>query len=333
MELDRVERTMGHASAPQPARADRLCAERPGSLPLIGRFAPSPTGSLHPGSLLAAVGSWLFARRAGGRWLVRIEDLDRPRVVPGSADEILATLKRYGLEWDGPVVKQSDRLPAYARALEGLSLRSLVYDCGCSRAEILRAASAPLDREALYPVSCRDGLGEGKQPRAVRFRVPPSRIRFDDLVVGQVEEDLPVDSGDFVLKRADGVFAYQLAVVVDDSEQGVTQVIRGGDLLASTARQIALQQALEVATPVYGHLPVVVAADGSKYGKRDGALALERLDETMVRRTLVQVLALLGIADVPPAAPAEMLRNALRRFEPASIPKGSVTWDPTLLPR
>ena len=300
---------------------------------MIGRFAPSPTGSLHPGSLLAAVGSWLFARRAGGQWLVRSEDLDSPRVVPGSADEILATLKRYGLEWDGPVMKQSDRLPAYAAALEHLRLRSMVYDCGCSRSEILRSASAPLGREAVYPGTCRDGLGEGKQPRAIRFRVSTSRIRFDDLIAGEVDEDLQIECGDFVLRRADGVFAYQLAVVVDDAAQGVTQVIRGGDLLASTARQIALQQALEVERPVYGHLPVVVAADGSKYGKRDASFPLILLDESMVRRTLAEVLALLGIADLPLAAPPEMLRDALARFEPALIPKGPVTWDPARLLR
>ena len=293
---------------------------------MIGRFAPSPTGSLHPGSLVAALGSWLFARSADGQWIVRIEDLDPPRVIPGSAEEILETLKRYGLEWDGPVMRQSDRSPAYARALEHLQDRSLVYDCGCSRSELQRTASAPHGREAVYPGTCRDGLPEGKQARAIRFRVPSSTVTFDDLVFGPIAEDLATECGDFVVRRADGVFAYQLAVVVDDAEQGVTQVIRGGDLLASTARQIALQRALGVATPAYGHLPTVVGTDGSKYGKRDGALRLETLDDAMVIKTLAQALSILGIPGVRHSDPQAMLSDALKRFEPERIPKGNVQW-------
>ncbi len=292
---------------------------------MIGRFAPSPTGSLHPGSLVAALGSWLFARRAGGQWIVRIEDLDPPRIVPGSADEILATLRRYGLEWDGPVMKQSDRSAAYARALERLREQSVVYDCGCTRADLQRAASAPIGREAVYPGTCRKGIPAGRPARAIRFRVPSSEITFDDLVLGRVNENLP-DRGDFVVKRADGVFAYQLAVVVDDAEQGVTQIIRGNDLLASTGWQIALQRALGVATPEYGHLPLVVSADGSKFAKRDGALRLETLDHATVTATLVQALAILGVPEVQRSDPAKMLRDALERFEPARVPNGIVQW-------
>lgn len=292
---------------------------------MIGRFAPSPTGSLHPGSLVAALGSWLFARRAGGQWIVRIEDLDPPRIVPGSADEILATLRRYGLEWDGPVMKQSDRSAAYARALERLREQSVVYDCGCTRADLQRAASAPIGREAVYPGTCRNGIPAGRPARAIRFRVPSSEITFDDLVLGRVNENLS-DRGDFVVKRADGVFAYQLAVVVDDAEQGVTQIIRGNDLLASTGWQIALQRALGVATPEYGHLPLVVSADGSKVAKRDGALRLETLDDTTVTATLAQALAILGIPEVQRSDPAKMLCDAMERFEPALVPNGIAQW-------
>ncbi len=260
-----------------------------------GRFAPSPTGPLHLGSLVAAVGSWLFARRAGGRWLVRIEDIDTPRVVPGSAEEILGALRRYGLEWDGEVVWQSRRSALYEEALAALRARGLVYDCGCSRAELHAAASAPVGREPVYPGTCRDGLPAGRVARAIRFRAPEEVIAFDDLLRGRVEENVARETGDFVVRRADGLFAYQLAVVVDDAAQGVTQVVRGGDLLSSTARQIALQRALGVPTPQYAHLPLVLGADGAKLGKRDGALPLPTLDERRVRETLAEALRILGI--------------------------------------
>jgi glutamyl-Q tRNA(Asp) synthetase len=278
---------------------------------VIGRFAPSPTGPLHLGSLVAAVGSWLFARAAGGRWLVRIEDIDTTRVIPGSAEEILAALQRYGLDWDGEVVWQSRRLPLYENALRELREKHLVYDCACSRADLQRAASAPLGAEPVYPGNCRNGLVPGKLARAIRFRAPHDVIVFDDRVVGHVEENVARRTGDFVVRRADGLFAYQLAVVVDDAEQGVTQVVRGADLLHSTARQIALQRALGYATPEYAHLPLVVNPDGSKLGKRDGSLALPTLDEARVRETLALALRHLGI-DVAPEEPRAMLDAALR---------------------
>ena len=258
-----------------------------------GRFAPSPTGPLHLGSLVAAVGSWLFARAEGGRWLVRIEDLDTPRVVAGSGEEILAALRRYGLQWDGEVVWQSQRIVLYERALTSLRERGLAYDCACSRAELQRAASAPLGAEAVYPGTCRDGLPPGRVARAVRFLVPPGVIAFDDAIGGHIEEDVAATTGDFVIKRADGPFAYQLAVVVDDAEQGVTQVVRGGDLLSSTPRQIALQRALGLPTPSYAHLPLVLGPDGTKLGKRDGALPLPTLDDARVRETLAEALRIL----------------------------------------
>jgi glutamyl-Q tRNA(Asp) synthetase len=184
---------------------------------IVGRFAPAPTGPLHFGSLVAAVGSWLFARSAGGRWLVRIEDLDTPRVVRGSAEEILEALRRYGL--DGEVVWQSCRTKLYDEALRTLRERSLVYECACSRADIQRAASAPIAMEPRYPGTCRGGLAEGRVVRAVRFRAPEAVIAFDDIARGRVEKNVAKETGDFVVKRADGPYAYQLAVVVDDAAQ------------------------------------------------------------------------------------------------------------------
>lgn len=282
-----------------------------------GRFAPSPTGPLHFGSLVAAVGSWLFARHEGGRWLVRMEDLDTPRVRPGSADEILRALELYRLTWDGEVVWQSRRQQLYRDALDRLRGAELAYDCGCSRAELLRLASAPLTSDAesagVYPGICRNGLRAGAVARAVRFHVPDDVITFDDLVRGRIEAHVARDTGDFVILRADGVWAYQLAVVVDDADQGVTQVVRGGDLVDSTARQIALQRALSLPTPSYAHLPLVVNPDGSKLGKRDGALPLPLLSEARIRATLRAALHVLG-CDVSESAPGEMLDAALQAF-------------------
>jgi glutamyl-Q tRNA(Asp) synthetase len=239
-----------------------------------------------------------------------MEDLDTPRVIAGSADEILRALGRYGLMWDGEVVFQSQRTALYEDALRLLRDKNLVYDCGCSRADLQRAASAPLRREAVYPGTCRNGLPPGRGARAIRFRVSDDVIAFDDLVVGHVEENVAVDAGDFVIRRADGVYAYQLAVVVDDAAQGVTQVVRGADLLSSTARQIALQRALGLPTPSYAHLPLVTNANGSKLGKRDGALPLPSLDERRVGETLGYAMRVLGV-DVGPDTPERMLAEAL----------------------
>jgi len=277
---------------------------------LTGRFAPSPTGPLHLGSLVAAVGSWLYARRENGQWLVRMEDLDTPRVVARSADEILRTLERYGLTWDGDVVYQSQRIALYDDALAALRAKKLVYDCGCSRADLARTASAPLGREPVYPGTCRDGLPAGRAARAVRFRTSHEVIGFDDIIRGHVEEDVAAETGDFVIRRADGVYAYQLAVVVDDAAQNVTHVVRGADLLTSTARQIALQRALGFATPAYAHLPLLLNADGSKLGKRDGALSLPSLDEKGISETLSFALRFLGF-DVRLDTPSRMLHEAL----------------------
>ncbi len=289
-----------------------------------GRFAPSPTGPLHLGSLAAAVGSWLSARRKGGRWLVRIEDLDSPRVVPGSAEEILEALRRYGLEPDGAPVRQSERTALYERALEMLRARGRAFDCSCSRADIRRAASAPApddERGAVYPGTCRGGAAGA--PRSVRFRVHDESIAFDDAIVGRVEQNLGA-VGDFVIRRADGPFAYQLAVVVDDAAQGVTEVVRGGDLLDSTPRQIALQRALGLPTPSYAHLPVITDGKGAKLGKRTGALPLPSLVPAEIVRTLGLCLEILGIRGVEPSPPARMLREAVERFDPTKVPQGAV---------
>ena len=220
-----------------------------------GRFAPSPTGPLHFGSLVAAVGSYLDARAQGGEWLLRMEDVDTPRNVPGAAEHILATLEAFGFEWDGPVLWQSQRLAAYAEALAQLQAAGLAYGCACSRKEIADSASqtaspattratiqAAIDGGLIYPGTCRHGLPAGRSARAWRLRVNDEAIAFTDRVQGWAAQCLARDVGDFVLHRADGLFAYQLAVTVDDDFQGISDIVRGADLLASTPRQIWLRR-------------------------------------------------------------------------------------------
>lgn len=240
-----------------------------------GRFAPSPTGPLHFGSLVAALGSYLDARTQGGEWLVRMEDIDTPRNVPGAADDILRTLEAFGFEWDGPVVYQSSRHAAYGEVLEGLRAADKVYGCACSRKEIADSATlAAIDGGMVYPGICRTGLPVGRMARAWRLRVDASEIAFDDRLQGRVAQVLERDVGDFVLLRADGLFAYQLAVVVDDAWQGITDIVRGADLLASTPRQIWLQRCLGYATPSYAHLPVATNTAGEKLSKQTKAAPL-----------------------------------------------------------
>lgn len=234
--------------------------------PYRGRFAPTPSGPLHFGSLVAALGSYLEARGHGGEWLLRIEDVDPPRVVAGAADDILRTLEAFGFEWDGPVVYQSRRLAAYRDALERLLREDRVYACTCSRKQIAASARRGVDGP-IYPGHCR-AQRVGLSPAALRLRVPETRIVFDDALQGRVACDVAAECGDFVLRRADGVYTYQLAVVVDDAAQGITHVVRGADLLASTPRQIVLQQALGLPTPGYLHLPVVLDARGDKLSKQ-----------------------------------------------------------------
>ena len=246
----------------------RSLPNRPSSLiPYRGRFAPSPTGPLHFGSLVAAVGSYLDAKHHQGKWLVRIEDLDTPRTVKGSAAEILGTLEACGLHWDEDVIYQSKRTHAYEEAFLRLKTAATVYPCACSRREIADSALQHGD-ELVYPGTCRSGIPHGKVARAWRVRVDDAVIGFDDRMQGDITQNLATEVGDFVVLRADGLFAYQLAVVVDDAAQGITDVVRGADLFYSTPRQIYLQRLLGLDTPAYMHLPVAVNAQGEKLSKQ-----------------------------------------------------------------
>ncbi|WP_043740572.1 tRNA glutamyl-Q(34) synthetase GluQRS [Luteimonas sp. J29] len=278
-----------------------------------GRFAPSPTGPLHAGSLLAALGSWLMARRAGGRWLVRIEDLDPPREVPGAAAAQLRTLATCGLHPDGPVEYQSRRGGLYAAALERLLAAGDAFECHCSRSDL--GARGGIHRHCV--------AGRRRPDPAVRLRVPDGcRIGFEDAIRGHYAQDLAREVGDFVLRRADGPWAYQLAVVVDDADQGITEVVRGADLLDSTARQILLQQRLGLPTPRYAHLPVVPGPDGRKLSK---SLAAMPVDDADPLPALARAWAMLGqdpAAVAGAASPAALLEAALAAFDPARIPRG-----------
>ncbi|HEX2531592.1 MAG TPA: tRNA glutamyl-Q(34) synthetase GluQRS [Burkholderiaceae bacterium] len=244
----------------------------------IGRFAPSPSGPLHKGSLVAALASYLDAKAHGGQWLVRIEDIDEARTVPGAAEAILQCLAAFGMQWDGEVVWQSKRKAHYEAAFA--RLEGHVYACGCTRREIADSRiGVGNDGAAVYPGTCRMGLAPGKTARTYRLRVPEqadSRVTFEDRWMGTVTQHLAAEVGDFVLKRADGFWAYQLAVVVDDAAQGVTDVVRGADLLDSTPRQIYLQRLLGMPTPRYLHVPVVTNTAGEKLSKQTGAQALDR---------------------------------------------------------
>jgi len=261
---------------------------------------------LHRGSLVAAVASWLDARAAGGRWLVRIEDLDRPRCIPGAADEILRALDRLGLGWDGEVVHQSARQDLYREALQ--RLQGHTYWCNCSRREIADSSlGLAADGAHIYPGTCRAaGLAAG---RAQRIRTRAETIRFIDRLQGDQSQVLESELGDFVLYRAEGMYAYQLAVVVDDAAQGVTDVVRGADLLDSTPRQIYLQRLLRVPTPRYLHVPAAVNAAGEKLSKQTGALPVEPTWAS-VRRAL----------DFLGQQPSDSLEEAVRTWDPARIP-------------
>ena len=275
-----------------------------------GRFAPSPTGPLHFGSLVAAVASWLDARAAGGEWLVRIEDVDAARTVPGAADDILRTLEAFGLEWDGEVAWQSRRTTLYEAALERLRAGGYVYRCRCSRKEIADSGLAGLEG-AIYPGTCRR-LGIPPGPGlAERMIAAESPVAFVDRAIGTVSQNVARDIGDFVVKRRDGPFAYQLAVVVDDAEQGVTDVVRGADLLWSTPRQILLQRALGYPTPRYLHFPVVTNAAGEKLSKQTGAQAL---DPRQAPELLRHALAFLGQPPAGGDSPGAILARAAREF-------------------
>jgi len=263
----------------------------------IGRFAPSPSGPLHAGSLVAGLASYLDARWHRGAWLVRIEDIDEDRCSPEAAQGILALLAALGMHADGEVVWQSRRKHLYRAAAERIAHDT--YPCGCNRREIAdsRLGFAP-DGAAVYAGTCRDGLAPGREMRSLRVRVPPAgadEITFIDRFAGRVTQHLATDSGDFVLKRADGFWAYQLAVVVDDIEQGVTDIVRGADLLDSTPRQLYLQRLLNAPTPRYLHVPVVRNEHGEKLSKQTGALAVTAGDEPAAVAALLDAARFLGL--------------------------------------
>jgi glutamyl-Q tRNA(Asp) synthetase len=262
----------------------------------IGRFAPSPTGPLHAGSLVAALASWLDARAQGGRWLVRIEDVDTPRCVPGAAEIILEQLAACGLVPDEAPLWQSRRGTLYQSALDQLVSEGLAYPCACSRKDIEQALAAkghPRARHAelVYPGTCRTGLG-GRPARAWRFKAAPGLVKWQDRRLGAQEQDVAREVGDFVLKRADGPWAYQLAVVVDDAQQGITHIVRGEDLADNTARQILLQQALRLPTPGYLHTALVLGPNGEKLSKQNGAQPLDTSQPLLALNAAAQVLGL-----------------------------------------
>jgi len=283
-----------------------------------GRFAPSPTGPLHFGSLVAAVASFLDARANAGEWLVRIEDVDQTRAVAGAADDILRTLERFGLEWDGPVAYQGRRTALYEQALDALHRASAAYDCACSRKDIARAGHVGAEGP-VYPVICRHGIPHGATPRAVRVHTHDESVEVMDRVYGSQSQRLESTLGDFVVRRADGFFAYQLAVVVDDADQGITHVVRGADLLASTPRQVYLQTLLDLPTPDYAHVPVVLGADGRKLSKRDAAHPVDPRDPLPALLAAWRFLGQIEEGESP-ASPAEFWAFAIQRWNLGRVP-------------
>lgn len=290
-----------------------------------GRFAPSPTGLLHIGSLLTAVASYADARSNGGKWLVRMEDLDPPREMPGAASHILHTLEAFGFEWNGEVAYQSRRYALYEETLCRLKSAGLVYPCHCSRKDWQAGARRGADG-FVYNGRCRHPgqrpAPQGKQP-AWRIHVPDRVIGFSDGIVGGYAQNLARDIGDFVLLRADGYWAYQLAVVADDAEQGITHIVRGQDLLVSTPRQIYLQQCLDVPTPQYAHLPLLTNAQGQKWSKQTLAPAL---DLNRREQLLRQVFRYLNLPEAPETdRPAELLDWAVAHWDMDKVPKHAIT--------
>ncbi|WP_313462316.1 tRNA glutamyl-Q(34) synthetase GluQRS [Pseudomonas nitroreducens] len=279
----------------------------------IGRFAPTPSGYLHFGSLVAAVASYLDARSVGGKWLVRMEDLDPPREMPGAQAAILETLKRYGFEWDGPVERQSDRHAAYSAQVEQWLRSGLAYACTCSRKQLEGS-------NGIYPGTCRDAQHDWHGDVAIRIRVPELDYRFTDRLQGEFHQHLGREVGDFIIRRRDGLFAYQLAVVLDDAWQGVTDIVRGADLLDNTPRQLYLQELLGIAAPRYLHVPLIIQPDGHKLGKsyRSPPLEAEQAAPLLVR-------ALKALGQNPPAglaqsAPGDVLTWGIRHWNAEAIP-------------
>jgi len=281
-----------------------------------GRFAPSPTGPLHLGSLLAAFGSWLLARRAGAEWWVRIEDIDPPRERHGAAEVQLRTLSAFGFAWDGPVMRQSTRDAAYLEAIGRLLDEDRAFECFCSRTDLSEVGG--------IHHACVSGPQLGRRP-AIRLRVPRGTdVGFDDAIQGRVVQDVGAEVGDVVLRRADGFWAYQLAVVVDDAAQGITDVVRGADLLDSTPRQIVLQHALGLPTPRYAHLPLIVDNEGRKLSKSLAAMPIDAANPLPALRACWRALGQDAAPLAHCATPAEALSAALVAFELAHVPSGSI---------
>jgi len=294
-----------------------------------GRFAPSPTGPLHLGNLRTALLAWLFARSAGAKFLVRVEDLDRSRVRPGIEEAQLSDLRAIGIDWDGPVVRQSERTELYEDVIERLAADRLLYTCYCTRADIRAAASAPhgISASDRYPGTCRELTAAQRtereaagRPPALRVRSEDVRIAFEDRLLGRFEA--MVD--DFVVRRNDGTPAYQLAVVVDDASQEIGEVVRGADLVDSTPRQILLARLLGLPEATYAHVPLVLGPDGQRLAKRHGAVALSDRQEgpDEVRAWMARTLGLAGTGEVP------SMEDLIARFEPERLPRGPTVWSP-----
>lgn len=281
-----------------------------------GRFAPSPTGPLHFGSLVAAVGSYLAARNAQGDWLVRIEDLDPPRSAPGAAEQILRTLEAFGFHWTESITRQSTRAEIYEAAVVKLLADGRAFPCSCSRSELLAGRRRPQaeGEELHYPGWCRNGVRAPGRALAIRFRVPAGSIQFDDEIQGSQSFEPELDGGDFVIRRRDGLYAYQLAVVLDDAAQGITHVVRGADLLNSTPRQIALQRALRLPTPMYAHLPVVTDGNGVKLSKSEGAAAIDAGRPSPQLWRALRFLKQAPPADLASATVAELWQWAIEHW-------------------
>ncbi len=302
------------ATSPVPSRPGHVGTGRDGAA-YRGRFAPSPTGPMHAGSLVAALGSFLAARSVGGEWFVRIEDVDRPRTVPGASDAILRSLEAHGLAWDGEVVFQSRREEAYREAFDRLRDVGLVYPCACTRREV-RENGRWGRHGPIYDGRCRHGMPPGRSRHAWRLRVGRARIGFHDGRRGEYVQDLGREIGDFVVLRSDGLFAYQLAVVVDDAWQGITEVVRGEDLLDNTPRQLFLQARLGLPRPDYLHLPLVRDERGEKLSKQNHA---RPLDDDRAADNLVRAMAHLGLSPPPEAVGAgveALLDWAVGRWPP-----------------
>lgn len=279
----------------------------------IGRFAPTPSGFLHFGSLVAALASWLDARAVGGRWLLRMEDIDPPREAPGAQAAILKTLESYGLEWDGEVVYQRDRHDAYTEVVERLFRQGLAYACTCSRKQLEGC-------NGIYPGLCRN-LGHSQEDAAIRIRVPELTYTFDDRVQGHFQQHLGREVGDFIVRRRDGLYAYQLAVVLDDAWQGVTDIVRGADLLDNTPRQLYLQELLGLSQPRYLHVPLITQPDGHKLGKtyRSAPLPAEQATPLILRA--LRALGQATDASMLEARPGEVLAHAARHWDAQAIPR------------